>query len=451
MPTLNPNTQMGKDSSKSNDIQTKAHRDQYAFGELFAEISQSYPDLNVPSETELNELEEAYIRVKEGQDTRSYIAATSTAVLLILTFPILLVWGYHAITSLQISLLPYIDQRAYLNSNKLLSGVLGMVSLSMINYGLLFHKDISNWPLLRLLPSFIRQHLNFKVILPHLKSEGWRFRLYQVLMTYIGLGIATFLIYNAANATVQSYAAFAVRAWLLLPVVPLSASPIILLMLLFVIFSRENESQEAILVAIRRNILLLLKIFKDISKPNHISTQDRLKAIDRIEKTAALFSRLYTDEHSSTKVGLWSQARMSRVSDNFLALSAWVSFPRSDSVASLKKQLVNYANVVSSGTFDDLPSKKVDETFPFLTVSRKRGYLRRLGSLLWLLILVTLPLLVYVGFAITSNWTIPKPLQTPAVISYSAWVAACLFAHIEELAPEAKTTLIDILKLILRK
>lgn len=418
-----------------------SHSERLFFDKLFSEISQYYPPLKVPNDVALKKLNEGYVRVQENNGTRIYITASVTAAFFFLSFPLLLTWGYEALCSLQISLLPYLDQRAYLDSHH--GVVLGLVlfSSAAVVYAFFMHRNSLRW----ILPRSLRS--GFRAI-PPIANTGWRFGLYQVLMTYLALAVAIFLLHSYFTV-VQPYTAIAARAWLFLPVIPLSVIPSILLILMLVtFFPDEDQGEEATFVALLTNILLLLKMLKDVADPSQFSIQERVKAIALIERTATLFPHLSAEKHPSSKVGLWAQARMNLVADNFLALSAWVSFPKVDSVASLKNCLVNYANVVLSGAFDELPAKDVDETFPFLLVSRKRSYVKRVGGLVWLLTLVTLPLLIYAAATIVTNWSIPIPLQTPAAISYSAWVAVCLFAHIEELAPEAKVALMDVLRLV---
>jgi len=435
---------MNKKLTPSKKEKAQPSAEKLSLGELFAEVSGNYPGLKIPDDAMLKKLDESSIQEERNSDTGIYIGAMITAVILVLSFPIFMSWGYEALKLQESILFSYLDQGAYLKRHPGVLIGLCAFSCSAVVYAFLLYRGSSFVVSIRFL-SFLDEAM------PRINSTGWKFRLYQLLMTYLAAGVAIFLLHSL-YVEVRPYTQIAAYGWLLLLMVPLSICPSILLMVMYsILVLRRGESREAIYLAVVRKILLLLVIFKDISDPHLLSIKERMKAVGYIEKVAKLLRQLSLEVKTDSKVGRWTQARMDRIADNFLALGAWVYFPKADSVALLKDRLVNYLNILLSGVWDDLPAKNVDETFPFLLLSAKRSYLKRLGGLIWLLVLVTLPLLIYTGTVIMTSWSIPTSLQTPAAIAYSAWVGTCLLAHLDELAPEAKGTLMDVLKFVSRR
>ncbi|MBH0185608.1 MAG: hypothetical protein HP477_09390 [Nitrospira sp.] len=127
-----------KGSTEKIEEETRSRSKKLSFGELFAEIAQNYPDLSVPNSTTLNKLDEAYIRAQKNNDTRVYISASGSGAFFLLSFSILMTWGHEALTSLQISLLPYLDQNAYLNSHPGLAAGLVLTCLATVIYAFVF-------------------------------------------------------------------------------------------------------------------------------------------------------------------------------------------------------------------------------------------------------------------------------------------------------------------------
>jgi hypothetical protein len=428
-----PDTASHRNDSKSTELRS-----------LVREITDNYPDLKAPSEGELKYLEAALERVRGDRDTTTYIVATVAAVFLLLSFPMLAVWGYKLATSVQVAILPYLNQGDFLRVQLGVSTGLVLAASGAFLYALVMHISV-----LFAIPR--RYFRSLTAPWDAMAKNNFRFRLYQVAMVYFALAIAILYVHSFAPE-LQTYSAFAARIWIFLPGLVLSIFPTIVLILLFVVaFIRERSDVDSTHAAVLREVLLLLQMLKNASHPRQLVMSTRIEALKRISKASSMFRRLYAESGTRNRVALWAQTKMSSVADSFLVLGTWILFPREDSILCLRQRLVVYANLLIAGNLNDLPVDAEPESLPFVRESRRRGYLHRLGSLMWLLLLVILPLLTYLAVCLWVGHTLPDPLQTPAAIAYSAWVGACLLAHIEDLAPEAKNTLIDVVKLILRR
>ena len=76
---------------------------------------------------------------------------------------------------------------------------------------------------------------------------------------------------------------------------------------------------------------------------------------------------------------------------------------------------------------------------------------RQVGGLLGLFLLVALPLAVYAELVTHFHIAIPANLNPTAGVIYSGWVALCLIAHIDRVAPDAKAALLDVIKVVLKR
>ena len=142
---------------------------------------------------------------------------------------------------------------------------------------------------------------------------------------------------------------------------------------------------------------------------------------------------------------------MRQSADHFLALSSWVAIPKDDTLPELKRKVVFYANNVGAGTYDSLPAADEGEPVGLLRGSPPASIWRQASSLLGLFLLVSAPIALYAGLVAYFRVEIPPGLNPAVIVVYSGWVVLCLFVHIERLAPDAKTTMLEVIRLVFRR
>jgi hypothetical protein len=143
--------------------------------------------------------------------------------------------------------------------------------------------------------------------------------------------------------------------------------------------------------------------------------------------------------------------RIGQAADQFLALSDWVAFTQEDTLSELKRKVVTYANIVAAGTYDALPTDQASESAGLLKDLHTAARRRQLGGLLRLFLLMSAPLVGCAGVVAYYRIKIPAALDPVVVVAYSGWALFSFLSHIDSLTPEARATLIDLIKLVLRR
>ena len=411
---------------------------------LFQRLAVAYSDLSCPSETALMPLNSELERVRRKTNTLRYIAVTAVAVSVFGFFPVLLVGGFRLVRSIQPAVEHLLRQRSYLDSHPEMSFAAALACFSASFYTLILHQ--------RLTRRFARRFLRLGLWTPSdIDRTGLPFILYTAFLNYavLGVGLLFLCSYSAAGSPWTSWA---VTAWMCVPLPVTSLAPSALLMFVFVsLYSRLDSYDDAPQAVLLRELLLLLDYLQDTTNSGNVSSERRRTIIRRIGKIADMLRGLCSTKGTpyTSVVGVYR--RIGQAADHFLALSSCVAFPREDTLPELKRNVVTYANIVAAGTYDALPMSEGSESEGLTRGSHRMATWRQVGGLLALFLLVALPLAAYAELVTHFHVEMPASLNPPAAVVYSGWVALCLLAYIDKLAPDAKAALIDVIKLVFRR
>ncbi|MGA9059582.1 MAG: hypothetical protein WB763_24085 [Terriglobia bacterium] len=411
---------------------------------LFQRLTVAYSDLSSPPKTALEHLNSELERARRKEDTLIYIAAISAAVSVFAIFPVLLVGGFRLVRSVEPAVEHLLRQRNYLVSHPEMGFAAAAASFSASFYTLVLHQRLAR----HLAGRFPRLGLWTP---RDIDRTGLPFIFLAVLLNYAALGVGLlFLCSYSAPGT--PWTTWAVTAWMCVPLPVTSLVPSYLLMFVFtyphIRYELYDDAPQATLL---RELLLLLDYLQDIADSGSVSSERRRTIMRRIGRIADMLRRLCSTKgtrHTSV-VGVYR--RIGQAADHFLALSSCVAFPREDTLPELKRNVVTYANIVAGGTYDALPTSEAGESEGLTKGSHRMAMWRRAGGLLGLFLVVALPLAVYAELVTHFRVEIPANLDPTAGVVYSGWVALCLLAYIDKLAPDAKAALIDVIKLVFRR
>jgi len=412
---------------------------------LFLRMSIHYHDLHVPVDADLapliDELGKATLKLR----TMRYILITLVTIFFLATAPLVLVFGFRAALAAQPTVASALSQKQYLNHHPEIAVAAGLACFAAVFYAFL-------WPSLRFQHFRLGKFPKTGSWTPSINRVDWRFVVYVALVNYFAMGVGLSYL---SSYTVLSDAVTRgmLTLWIFLPLMPMSLLPTLLLMLIAILISASYDDlfTHAPQGALLLHHLRLLDTLKAVSTPAQLTSDLRRDLTGQIAALGSEFANLYKRGSQQQPSTAWASQRMELVGENVLILASWIAFPKPDTIAHVKSRIVASTNNLAAGTYDMLPSQVVGEDAGLLREVRRTSHLRRIGALAALFALVSGPLVIFVAAVSRMRVNIPSPLQTPAVIAYSAWIVFCLVGYLDRLTPEAKTLMLDVIRLVFRR
>lgn len=427
--------------AESREEPTKQGPDSYDLPALFESLRGYYPDLTNPPDSSLASLQEELRQVRSKELTVEYISVTSTALVFIVTFGLIATQGFRAAVAFQADTSRLLRLPEYLTSHPEIAAVALLAGTGAVLYSLVMHQLWAD-----------RLHVAFRqnqfTRYNQVRRTNWRFILYAMTVNYLA-GWVTLLFLNSYTLD-SAVARWFTIVWLYLPVLAAAIVPsfVVLFCLGSVTSKRRDRYREGSQAAVLRQLLLLLRQLKDVHSPSEVSSVLRQDLMSRVGSTARMLRTLSGRGGPRDGSSVWSEQRMNRAGDNFLTLASWIAFPKSDTYAEAKRRLVEYSNIVAEGRYDALPSDEVTAETGILAQGVQATQWQRVTGLAGLLLLLSSPLVLFAALVSFMHWELPAAVHTATAVAYSAWIVICLLSYMDKLAPEAKTMMLDLIRLV---
>ena len=418
-----------------------------SFAELYGSIRERHPSIVDLDADAISEIEEESSTVRRTVNTWRYILTTFSALVFLGTFPTLAAKAYSIAVSWQEQFSAVLAQRQLLDSHP---------EIGISAFFLLFAV-----PLYTLVMSSKRF---WRFVSPRLRSSRYVSHFLDIdrsKSSYIGYTlILHYAILFLPLLYSHSYEVIPERilniltiSWLLAPMLVLALFPsFFLLLVLILIFETARPGlREATPAAI---IIRLVRLIHRLDNAGELPTwnnelKDRL--VESITTISDLMRTMYRNIAFSHAISQWSIDQMDRAADNFMSLAAWVYFPQPATVESLKDRLCAYLNIFVSGHYDELPREEIDEIGGIALIRQRRRGLRRFVVLLSLAAYTGFPILAMVILTTSFKVDIPPLIQSPLTVLYIIWAVLGLLSFSENLSPDAKDFLMDIINSVIRR
>ncbi len=145
----------------------------------------------------------------------------------------------------------------------------------------------------------------------------------------------------------------------------------------------------------------------------------------------------------------WASSQMRLASLNFLSLGSWVYFPQRDTPENVRRQVVNYLNIVLVGDLHRLPREATPETKGIEDGKSTPSAIKSLSRYVPLMLHASLPIAAYPIVMSVLDWTPSAAAHSALVFSYAIWLVWGIVAFIERLSPDTREFVTDIAKMIL--
>ncbi|WP_100637308.1 hypothetical protein [Marinomonas sp. ef1] len=241
--------------------------------------------------------------------------------------------------------------------------------------------------------------------------------------------------------------------WLFIPGALFSIVPSILMLMFFIFISNSiskkgNKSHLTPYKIIYELIFLLTEIKKYDQKNTKFETKKKLiKRLDNLSKLVKKMN-LYFETTGPLST---------HIEDHFLASSKYVEslklyilLPESNSKKMLQRKTESLLNTFLSGNYSDLNKIPIN-FFQSEEKSKKSSNLKRLLSVLSMTTIISIPLIVWTVVIWIYKPEIPPEIKNMLPVIYSIWCLMAIFSFSEKLAPETKSLVFDVFKLLLNK
>jgi hypothetical protein len=115
------------------------------------------------------------------------------------------------------------------------------------------------------------------------------------------------------------------------------------------------------------------------------------------------------------------------------------------------EQLCKYINIFLSGNLYNLPREQLNEQSGLLFLQQRLRGFRRLASFFAFAFYMAFPPIVLIFLLSAFQIVIHPVLQSAISIFYVIWIVLGIFLFVEKLSPDAKSFLIDLIKIIARR
>jgi hypothetical protein len=272
------------------------------------------------------------------------------------------------------------------------------------------------------------------------------------LLDYAALG-GLFVLYYSFSASPTKLADVLLVTWLCVPVPVLSVLPAFFLVVLgSLILSRSESHHEARQATTLRELLLLLGAMRMADSPWRLSTARRRGIMNRIARVARRIRLHYSFGPGCDSAESWAADRMNRIADGFLGMSGWIALPMKDTIDQVKSRIVQFTNAFAAGEYASLATT-AQEGLEALKAKRQgaRPIWRTTAAIGGMFGLMALPGVTFAFAVLRLGVAIPDVLTPVGAILYSGWIGLCILAYIDHMEPEAKSMVVEVFGMILRR
>ena len=404
---------------------------QITFLSLYDELSKFYQNLQLPTPSELERFQTDLSIARRKKRIRFCIIISLLTIFFFLTVPLML----HSI----LNLAKAAQNSIFLNSFRFLkeypSYEIGLfLSLTVAIFLSIYLNNVIDE---------VKNEKN-KNFFYKVNQKSSTATIFKFILFYFIIIAISFIYRGEFNPTVFTHA---VRLYIFVPLFMISLVPYYFVFYkTTILFSYEDKHPTSIYALILFKLLILLYMLRNMHHPRDLNMSEKNNAIIQIKTISKLFYCFFANERSNESVSVWSNEKMAEIADNFLSLSTWIITPMNDTINSLKMRLVYYVNVLIKGTLHEFSNDSNSDKPVLKYFVRGPSEWQSIGNLIWLLILIISPLIIYVAFALFVKIEIPNSLHTPIAIAYSTWIAVVSFRQLESSSVESKMALIDIIK-----
>lgn len=405
------------------------------FSESLNLVKPFYHELTTPDEEVLKKYDDILRVSTLATNTSFHVMKSLTLTILFLCFPFIVQGAWSFATMASKSIFPYLNQSIFLESNPLFDiSVLAVLIFCFyqafiehiyVNYKKKNGKDISN------------HHI--------IDNKNFKFKTFQIISLLL-IVFALLVVLNSYSLISEYVTVVFTTFIFIIPLIIVSVLPTLVLLIfaLDFIFLDKQEANEQYTYTIL-NILEILYLLKDIKNSEQFTMKEREKVLVLIQIISTQISSFY-ENGSLGSTFVWTKSRVQKIANRFHCFSIWVTFPMEDSIDNLKKDLINYVNILLSGNLNSLPFETQENDFISPNKSKLMSFGQRFFDSLWIVLLVLLPILIYFSVNSFYHFNLPAALEMPAQIAYLIWLLICVIPYLNEAAPEAKNLLLDFLK-----
>lgn len=409
--------------------------------DLYSTAKSRHPDMVVDlTAARLEYVEERWLSDWQSDEAREWFAVSASATTFLFTMPL-------AVTALWPQLLHAGMTLAELVPRATIPGLsvalpAGAVALLAYYFG---------WPLLamdppRPVPGWMLGWLGKKLPPVHRTHRTlWVLVSASAAWLALGLLVSEAVLLGAVATNVASTLFSVILAPLM---VILAVTPTFLLMVVLVLWEERRDDRRTPSAASLLHQLLEILADWPPDEQDIMCEHDFSRRLGRTLKSVAdglsrRPSALETQDPSTE----WSRREYQRMADNLLVCRSWLLVPSRNYSERIRVRVVKYANALLTGDTDGLPRTALGERQGLLVPPKKR----RIGRL----ILVPLAALGYsvAPLAVLSTLLKDNPfggsLDAPILLMYSLWIAAGLYAFLENRTEDAASAIIDIVAAVL--
>lgn len=414
----------------------------------FERVRARYPRLLGPPRADI----EAAVRAHDDyiNSDRPYYPAIISALFFFASAPFLASAHYQFAMSFAPAMAGGVPSKAFLESEPHIMLSLWMLFVTIPFY--LFGLDKFSRTFLRILPGGQSARVLRSMEIDRMTLRFWLCA-GLLLMGWLAVPLLYVTAYGAVS---QSVAVRLFMAYLLLPIPVTILAPTLGLIVVLALLSASlsakptNSQIDQIPGAIVCKLILLLD---SVRQPNPMLPADnskRRKVAADIRQIAALVRDLRGPWSEAHSVDRFTRFRFEQAAQSILSLRLAAILPDSKSQRSLEVRIVSLANTFLSGNLRDLPTVEF-ETVKDINSSRHVSLLKTITMLLGLGAFLALPL---VGWALVVHLmrpTVDETVRPLLPILYSIWCVVGVLSTAEKLAPDARTMVTDVMKILLSR
>jgi hypothetical protein len=299
------------------------------------------------------------------------------------------------------------------------------------------------------LKSYLQKRAFFRSRLLDSDFSGWRFWVPGLIAIWAAAGWAI-PVYSSIRPPTIEILRLAFTAWLLPAAMLLSLVPSLLLLAVSAITAISAQPERATSnTRVLKDLLNVLARWPDAGASDPTCVKFLRATADDLSKIAAQIRLLYFGTAPRGEDEQWAARQFALAADNLLVCGSWLYVPQQHSVEAVRARVLLFCNAFLTGILSDLPRVKLSESDGLINPRPKRRAVRT--------VLLTGMVFTYsvVPFAIfmllRSKIALPSFPESFWLLLYSLWLAVGLFAYLENTSQSTGESLMNLVKIILRK
>ncbi len=402
------------------------------FRKIFRELRNRRRKIVDLSEDIIDSIQQSVDKYHVKDEEAAFYVVTFCAILLFATAPFIISYYYNYLLNITPIIKGYLSQKNYLDTHLFIHISFFFVFISIPIYTVF-------------MPS---KKTFFGTI-----NKGLKYFVYTISFHYFALLIP--MTYITSYELFPSWLVnYVIITWLMIPGLFLSVCPAILITIILALLSRNNNKNKKILdlipgVIVNKLVCLLNDI--DLSDFTGLRSNNITKKLNtQISEISHLINDMKLSFIGSNSVNQNIFKKFEVAAYAFYSLKICVSLPESSSKQLLTQKVVSILNIFLTGNYRNLPDYPY-VNYTYSKQTKRVSLIRSMLSLLTLGIFLATPVIFWGLMLWFFKPPIDASIHTLLVILYTIWCIVGILSYSDKLAPDAKSLIIDTVKLILSK